>query len=101
MLRVQVWPPSNVTPRNIPLAPSWMLVKTTMLLGLVGLTAMASSDSWPLRMLTSMFGGGSGLALATLTAEAASAPIRPNAASAASTRFLLIKLSSGDLHHYR
>src|SRR5512143_2858947 len=92
MLRCQVAPPSKVTARNMPLIPSWMLVKTTMFLGLVGLTAIASSDSLPARWLTSMLGGVRGWALATLTEEPISIAIK---ASARNAYFLLIRLSSG------
>src|SRR6266536_4588583 len=57
----QVWPPSKETPRNIPaVRPASLrntLVKTTMLFGFVGLTAMASSDSFRCRWLTSTFVG--------------------------------------------
>src|SRR6266516_7218888 len=58
---VHVAPPSKLTARNIPAeSPASRcptLVKTTMLSGLVGLTAMASSDSFRCRWLTSTFGG--------------------------------------------
>src|SRR5258706_4108138 len=48
-----------------------MLVNITMFFGLMGLTAIASSDSLPARWLTFTFGGMLLLALTTLTAKAA------------------------------
>src|SRR5712692_4831843 len=54
---VHVLPPSKVTPANIPAAGNSTLVTITMFFGLVGVTAMASSDSLPGRWLTSMFVG--------------------------------------------
>src|SRR4051794_21776805 len=58
MRLVHVCPPSKLTPRNIPETPSAMFVKITMFCGLVGLTAMAVSDSLPTRWLTSTLAGG-------------------------------------------
>src|SRR5260370_40188677 len=45
ILLAQVMPPSKLTAANIPAAGTTTLVTITILLGLVGLTAMASSDS--------------------------------------------------------
>src|SRR5712671_6268608 len=60
-LVVQVDPPSKLTASNIPaLSPASRcptFVTMTMLLGLVGLTAIASSDSLRFRWLTSIFAG--------------------------------------------
>src|SRR5689334_3838500 len=64
---LQVCPPSKLTARNIPFTPSAMFVNITILLGLVGLTAIASSDSLPARWLTLTLGGMLVWALATLT----------------------------------
>ena len=54
-------PPSKLTPSNIPAvipASTWpTLVTVTMLSGFVGLTAMASSDSFRCRWLTSTLVG--------------------------------------------
>jgi hypothetical protein len=58
MRLVHVFPPSKLTPRNIPETPSAMFVKITTFCGLVGLTAIAVSDSLPTRWLTSTFAGG-------------------------------------------
>src|SRR6266852_2055950 len=59
---VHVLPPSKLTPSNIPAvspASAWpTLVTVTMLLGLTGLTAIASSDSFRCRWLTSTLTGG-------------------------------------------
>src|SRR5712691_3271744 len=54
---VQVWPPSKLTPSSIPAAGKSTFETMTMLLGLVGLTAMVSSDSFVWRWLMSTFGG--------------------------------------------
>jgi hypothetical protein len=54
---VQVAPPSNDTPSNSPLGMSGSVAMATMLFGLVGLTAMASSASFPGFLLISMFAG--------------------------------------------
>src|SRR5713226_9115699 len=55
----QVLPPSKLTPSNMPaVSPASLcptLVTTTMFLGFVGLTAIASSDSLRCRWLTSTF----------------------------------------------
>src|SRR5260370_26946637 len=60
----QVLPPSKLTPSNIPAvspASAWpTLVTITMLLGLAGLTAIASSDSFRCRWLTSTLAGTAG-----------------------------------------
>src|SRR6266699_5575445 len=57
----QVLPPSKLTPSNMPAvspASLWpTLVTTTMFLGFVGLTAIASSDSFRCRWLTSTLVG--------------------------------------------
>src|SRR5438477_10915226 len=62
MMRVvHVAPPSKLTPSNIPaVSPASrcpIFVTVTMLLGLVGLTAIASADSLRCRWLTSTFCG--------------------------------------------
>src|ERR1700757_1905410 len=57
ILVVQGKPPSKLTPANMPAAGTTTLVTITMLFGLVGLTAMASSDSLVERWLTAMFVG--------------------------------------------
>jgi hypothetical protein len=58
---VHVLPPSKLTPSNIPEvspASAWpTLVTVTMLPGLAGLTAIASSDSFRCRWLTSTLAG--------------------------------------------
>src|ERR1051325_11826804 len=58
---VHVEPPSKLTALNMPAvspASRWpMLVTMTMLLGFVGLIAIASSDSFKWRWLTSTFVG--------------------------------------------
>src|SRR2546429_336135 len=63
---VQVVPPSKLTARNIPAvspASAWpTFVRTTTLFGFVGLTAIASSDSFPARWLTSTLVGGAAFA---------------------------------------
>src|SRR5215469_1215177 len=60
-LVVHVLPPSKLTPSNIPAAspasPWPTLVTVTMLSGLAGLTAIASSDSFRCRWLISMLAG--------------------------------------------
>src|SRR5260370_41462304 len=57
-----VLPPSKLTPSNIPAdspASPWpTLVTVTMLSGLAGLTAIASSDSFRCRWLVSILAGG-------------------------------------------
>src|SRR6266849_5210439 len=72
----QVLPPSKLTPSNMPafspasLCPT--LVTTTMFLGFVGLTAIASSDSLRCRWLTStLVGVPRTVALAVATGAAA------------------------------
>src|SRR5207302_3768845 len=57
ILVAQVEPPSKLTAANMPAAGTTTLVTITILLGLSGLTAMASSDSLVERWLTSMFAG--------------------------------------------
>src|SRR6266568_6639150 len=58
---VHVLPPSKLTPSNIPAvspASRWpTLVTVTMLAGLVGLTAIVSSDSFRCRWLISTLAG--------------------------------------------
>src|SRR5712691_3630743 len=54
---VQVAPLSKVTPSNMPAAVPPILVTITTLLGSVGFTATASSDSLPRRWLTLTFTG--------------------------------------------
>src|SRR5215472_16433295 len=72
-LVVHVLPPSKLTPSNIPAASPasrWpTLVTVTMLSGLVGLTAMASSDALKCRWLMSALAG----AAASAVGPAASA----------------------------
>src|SRR6058998_2013751 len=55
--RVQVRPPSNETPSNNPTTPMGRTDIATMFEGFVGLTAMASSASFPPRALTLTFVG--------------------------------------------
>src|ERR671934_1983906 len=55
--RLHVVPPSKETARNMPFTPSAIFENMTMLFGLVGLTPIATSDSLPLRWLTSTFCG--------------------------------------------
>ena len=55
--RVQVRPPSNETPSNNPTTPIGRTDMATMFEGFVGLTAMASSASFPPRALTLTFVG--------------------------------------------
>src|SRR6266550_7308365 len=57
---VHVCPPSKLTPSSIPAAGKSTFETMTMFCGLVGLTAMASSDSFVCRWLMSMFGGVAG-----------------------------------------
>ena len=57
ILVVQVEPPSTLTAANIPAAGTTTLVTITILFGLVGLTAIVSSDSLLESRLTSMFAG--------------------------------------------
>src|SRR5215213_7099133 len=54
---VQVAPPSNDTPSNRPLGTSGSVAIVTMLFGLVGLTAIASSASFPGLALVLIFAG--------------------------------------------
>src|SRR6266571_2032323 len=78
--RVHVFPPSKVTPSNSPLTTSGRVDMVTTLLGLVRLTAIASSASLPGATLVSMFGAtaaAAGTASGVITATAASAPTRP------------------------
>src|SRR6266566_6335276 len=82
----QVLPPSKLTPSSMPAvspASLWpTLVTTTMFLGFVGLTAIASSDSFRCRWLTSTLVG---VAAAGAAAWApAGAATRATAVSAAS-----------------
>src|SRR5437870_7509800 len=78
ILVAQVEPPSTLTAANMPAAGTTTLVTITILFGLVGLTAIVSSDSLLGSWLTSMFVGGvlggSGLkdAIALTTAAAIS-----------------------------
>src|SRR5882757_1221802 len=60
ILAAQVEPPSRLTAANIPAAGTTTLVTITILFGLVGLTAIASSDSLLESWLTSMFVGVAG-----------------------------------------
>src|SRR5882762_9815395 len=57
ILVAQVEPPSRLTAANIPAAGTTTLVTITILFGLVGLTAIVSSDSLLESWLTSMFVG--------------------------------------------
>src|SRR6266481_1508 len=57
ILVAQVAPPSRLTAANIPAAGTTTLVTITILFGLVGLTAIVSSDSLLESRLTSMFAG--------------------------------------------
>src|SRR3989441_1822144 len=57
---VHVCPPSKLTPSSIPAAGKSTFETMTMFWGFVGLTAMASSDSFVCRWLMSMFGGVAG-----------------------------------------
>src|SRR6266849_805833 len=79
----QVLPPSKLTPSNMPAvspASLWpTLVTTTMFLGFVGLTAIASSDSFRCRWLTSTLVGVArtvAVAVATRTMARAAAIIK-------------------------
>src|SRR6266478_1247246 len=65
ILVAQVAPPSRLTAANIPAAGTTTLVTITMLFGLVGLTAIVSSDSLLESWLTSMFVGVAGGAART------------------------------------
>src|SRR5260370_18882312 len=74
ILVAQVAPPSRLTAANIPAAGTTTLVTITILFGLVGLTAIVSSDSLLESWLTSMFvgvagGGASSRKAAGLTAK--------------------------------
>src|SRR5712672_1424101 len=60
ILVAQVAPPSRLTAANIPAAGTTTLVTITILFGLVGLTAIVSSDSLLESWLTSMFVGVAG-----------------------------------------
>src|SRR6266852_1205567 len=57
ILVAQVEPPSTLTAANMPAAGTTTLVTITILFGLVGLTAIVSSDSLLESWLTSMFLG--------------------------------------------
>src|SRR5713226_4652468 len=57
ILLVQVEPPSKLTAANMPAAGTTTLVTITILFGLVGLTAIVSSDSLVGRWLMSIFVG--------------------------------------------
>src|SRR6266478_798838 len=57
ILVAQVEPPSKLTAANMPAAGTTMLVTITILFGLVGLTAIVSSDSLLGSWLTSIFVG--------------------------------------------
>src|SRR5229473_3210078 len=57
ILLVQVEPPSKLTAANMPAAGTTTLLTITILFGLVGLTAIVSSDSLLESWLTSMFLG--------------------------------------------
>src|SRR6266480_1479665 len=57
---VHVCPPSKLTPSSIPAAGKSTFETMTMFWGFVGLTAMASSDSFVCRWVMSMFGGVAG-----------------------------------------
>src|SRR5919109_381655 len=84
---VHVLPPSKLTPSNIPAvspASPWpTLVTVTMLSGLTGLTAIASSDSFRCRWLTSTLTGVTAAARspARAVANVAGAAARAAAAS--------------------
>src|SRR5438477_1372164 len=60
MRPLQVEPPSKLTAANMPAAGTTTLVTMTILFGLVGLTAIASSDSLLESWLTSTFFGVAG-----------------------------------------
>src|SRR5438105_8575850 len=60
MRPLQVEPPSKLTAANMPAAGTTTLVTMTILFGLVGLTAIASSDSLLESWLTSTFLGVAG-----------------------------------------
>jgi hypothetical protein len=83
---VQVAPPSNDTPSNSPLGMSGSVAMATMLFGLVGLTAMASSASFPGFLLISMFAG--------MDRTAAAVGAASNSAKASAARDEGIKLRS-------
>src|SRR5712691_1116064 len=89
-----VLPPSKLTPSNIPAvspASAWpTLVTVTMLLGLVGLTAIASSDSFRCRWLTSMLTVGTTAARSPGWAEATAAGM-PAIAAAVSTAITTVR----------
>src|SRR2546430_6932996 len=57
ILVAQLEPPSRLTAANMPAAGTTTLVTITILFGLVGLTAIVSSDSLLESWLTSMFAG--------------------------------------------
>src|SRR5262249_33324026 len=82
---VHVFPPSKLIPSNIPAAspasPWPTLVTVTMLLGLAGLTAIASSDSFRCRWLMSTLAGVTTVAGPVLAAASA-AGMEASAASA-------------------
>src|SRR5262249_48326216 len=59
---VHVFPPSKLTPSSIPAAGKSTFETSTMLFGFVGLTAIASSDSFVCRWLMSTFVGIDGAA---------------------------------------
>ena len=69
---IHVLPPSKLTPSNIPAvspASAWpTLVTVTMLSGLSGLTAIASSDSFRCRWLISTLTGGAAVACSPVRA---------------------------------
>src|SRR5439155_27346688 len=73
---VQVRPPSNETPSNNPTTPTGRTDIATMFEGFVGLTAMASSASFPARALTLMFAGACGAAPAGMPNETSRARTR-------------------------
>src|SRR5438046_5596584 len=79
ILPLQVEPPSKLTASNMPAAGTTTLLMITMLLGLVGLTATASSDSLLWSWLTSIFlGVAGGVASAGATSRAVVNATRAN-----------------------
>src|SRR5689334_4521790 len=94
-LVVHVLPPSKLTPSSIPAAspasPWPTLVTVTMLLGLVGLTAIASSDSLKCRWLMSTL---TGVAAPVWAAASAAGP----AASAAPATVATAKIRTRRRH---
>src|SRR2546421_6146377 len=83
ILVAQLEPPSRLTAANIPAAGTTTLVTITILFGLVGLTAIVSSDSLLESWLTSMFAGVvGGPASSGNTMRLAASPSKTEAAKA-------------------